>query len=74
MSEQTLSVPEAGKALGISRQTAYELARRDEFPLPVLRVGKKLRVSTIALARLLGAEDAQIDAEPGAALIEEKPD
>ena len=58
MSEQTLSVPEAGKALGISRQTAYELARKDEFPLPVLKVGKKLRVPKAALARLLCAEDA----------------
>ncbi len=58
MSQQTVSVPEAGEALGISRQTAYELARRDEFPVPVLKVGKKLRVSTAALARLLGAENA----------------
>ena len=50
----TLSVPEAGAALGISRQTAYELVRRHEFPLPVIKVGSKLRVPRVALARLLG--------------------
>ena len=58
MPRQTVGLVDAGLALGISRQTAYELARRNEFPLPVLKVGKKLRVSTAALARLLDAEEA----------------
>ena len=54
---RTVSLVSAGQALGVGRQTAYRLAQRNEFPLPVLKVGKKLRVSTAALARLLGAKE-----------------
>ena len=39
----------AGKVLGIGRTRAFELARRGEFPVPVLRVGHTYRVPTAAL-------------------------
>jgi excisionase family DNA binding protein len=48
---KTMSVPEAGRQLGISRNAAYAAARRGE--LPVLRFGKKLRVPVCRLERLL---------------------
>lgn len=48
--------PNAAGALGIERTTAYELARRNEFPVPVIRVGRSLRVSAAMLLRLLGVE------------------
>jgi excisionase family DNA binding protein len=48
---QTISVPEAGKRLGIGRNAAYEAARRGE--LPVLKFGKRLVVPLAALARKL---------------------
>lgn len=48
---QTLTVSEAGRALGISRGAAYEAARRGE--LPVLRLGKRIVVPRAALERLL---------------------
>lgn len=51
MTNQTCSVPEAGKALGIGRCTAFRLAR--EGKIPVLRLGKKLRVPLPALEELL---------------------
>jgi excisionase family DNA binding protein len=46
-----LTVEEAGRALRISRGTAYALARRGV--LPSVRVGRSLRVPRAGLARLL---------------------
>ncbi|GMQ90467.1 MAG: hypothetical protein BMS9Abin10_0849 [Gammaproteobacteria bacterium] len=48
---ETLSVPEAGEILGISRNGAYDAARRGE--LPVIKIGRKLLVPRIALERML---------------------
>lgn len=42
------------RLLGISRNTGYSLIRRGEFPLPVIKVGKKLLVPKIAITKLLG--------------------
>jgi excisionase family DNA binding protein len=47
----TISVPEAGRRLGLGKNLSYEAARRGE--LPVLRFGRKLRVPLVALERLL---------------------
>ena len=47
----TLSVPEAGRRLGLGKNAAYEAARRGE--LPVLRFGRKLRVPRVAFERML---------------------
>lgn len=48
--------PTAGKAYRISRSQLYDLARRDELPFPVLRVGKRLRVTRADLLRSLGEQ------------------
>jgi excisionase family DNA binding protein len=45
------SIPQAGKLLGYSRNTAYDAARRGE--LPTIRLGHKIRVPKAALERLL---------------------
>ena len=37
-----LSVEEAGELLGVSRQVAYQLARRDDFPC--LRIGRRMLI------------------------------
>jgi excisionase family DNA binding protein len=47
----TITVPEAGRALGIGRNTAYAAARTGE--LPTLKIGKRLLVPVVALKRLL---------------------
>lgn len=52
----TVSVDRAAEILGISRSTAYELIRRDEFPVPVIRLGKRRVVSIVMLERLLAGE------------------
>lgn len=44
----------AARALGIGRTRAFELARRGEFPVKVLRVGATYRVPTAPLLELLG--------------------
>ena len=55
MSEETpltISVPEAGKRyFGLCRNASYEAAARGE--IPVVRIGKLLRVPVRALERLL---------------------
>lgn len=45
----------AAAALGLGRTKAYELARRDEFPCRVLRIGDNYCVPTPGLLELLGA-------------------
>ncbi|MBX7554865.1 helix-turn-helix domain-containing protein [Streptomyces sp. tea 10] len=47
----------AARALGICSTTAYRLIRNDEFPCPVLRVGRRYRIPTTELMRALGIED-----------------
>ena len=46
-------LPTAGQILGLSRTTAYALARQGRFPTPVLRVGRLYRVSVNDLLRVL---------------------
>lgn len=59
-----VDVTTAAQALGLGRSTAYELARRDEFPCPVLRVGSTYRIPTAGLLRVLGIEPPSIDEFP----------
>lgn len=47
----TVDVPTAGWFYDLSERTAYELARRGEFPVPVLRLGRTCRVRTADLLR-----------------------
>jgi excisionase family DNA binding protein len=49
-----VDVTTAARALGLGRSTAYELARRDEFPCRVIRVGSSYRIPTADLLRVLG--------------------
>ena len=46
-----VTVPEAAKLVGISRNLAYELVKRGE--LPVMRFGKRLIIPRAALERKL---------------------
>jgi excisionase family DNA binding protein len=46
-----ITVPEAAVMLGISRNFAYELARRGE--LPVIKFGKRLLIPRVALEKRL---------------------
>lgn len=48
----TYTVKEAATKLGISKNLAYDLARRGELP-GVIRLGKRLLISAAQLERLL---------------------
>lgn len=52
----TLTVPVAGKYLGLSRDSAYAAAHRGD--LPVIRIGRRMVVPTAALRKLLGVDAA----------------
>lgn len=49
----TVSLHRAAEILGIGQSTAYELARRGEFPVPVLMIGRSKRVALVQLERYL---------------------
>jgi hypothetical protein len=52
----------AGRAFGLGRTKAHQLARAGQFPVPVLRIGNSYRVTRAALLRALGESLAD---EPG---------
>jgi hypothetical protein len=47
-------VATVGQIFGLSRSSAYELARSGRLPVPVLRVGSRYRVSVAAILTALG--------------------
>jgi predicted DNA-binding transcriptional regulator AlpA len=50
-----VDLPTAAQVLGIGRTVAYRLVRSGQWPTPVLRVGRLLRVPTAPLLELVGA-------------------
>lgn len=61
LASATLTVPEAGEALGLSRSTAYRLARSGEFPVRVLELGRTLRIPRAEFERYLGITDGSVE-------------
>lgn len=49
----------AARALGLGRTKAHELARADEFPIPVHRLGRRYRVVRADLYAFLGHTTAK---------------
>lgn len=52
--EPTISVPEAGRLLGLKPRASYNAAARGE--IPVFRVGRYLRVPTATFLARLGLD------------------
>jgi hypothetical protein len=50
----TIDISTAAQVLGIGRSAAYELVRCGQWPTPVLRLGKLIRIPTKPLLELLG--------------------
>jgi len=50
-----MSIPEFARACSISRALAYDLARRNELPVPVIRLGRRMVLSRKAVEALLEA-------------------
>lgn len=58
----TVDLMTAAGALGLGRTKAYELARQDKFPCPVIRIGENYRIPTAGLLELLGVSpDGPVD-------------
>ncbi len=51
-----VSADQAFRCLGIDRTTGYRAIKTGTFPLPVIRVGRTIRIPTAALRRLLTIE------------------
>jgi predicted DNA-binding transcriptional regulator AlpA len=49
----TIDIPVAGSIIGLGRNKAYELVQRGEFPVPVLKLGCRLRVVTAHIRHLV---------------------
>jgi predicted DNA-binding transcriptional regulator AlpA len=54
----TIDVGMGGQAFGIGRTTAYQLARKGQFPCRIIRAGRACRVVTADLLRVLGLSAA----------------
>lgn len=57
----TMTIPEVAETFGISRTQAYELASQNELPVPVIRIGRQLRVSRALVDDLLSRTHPQED-------------
>jgi excisionase family DNA binding protein len=60
-----LNVEQAAEVLGLSRTAAYELIRSGEWPTPVFRLGRLIRIPTAPVLRLLGVEPEAIRSPTG---------
>lgn len=54
----TVSIRDLAIRLGIGRNLAYDLARTDRLPVPVIRLGRRMVVASAALDAVLGRCDA----------------
>ena len=61
LTKPTMSVDETAFVLGIGRATAYQAVRTGQ--IPSIKVGRRLRVPTAILVRMLG-----LDADAGQAV------
>jgi hypothetical protein len=48
-----LDVPEAARLLGIGRTLAYELVRTNQWPTPIIRVGRLIKIPSGPLLELV---------------------
>lgn len=54
-----VDVEEAARILGIGRTLAYRLVREGEWPTPVVRVGRLIKIPLAPLYEYVGAGSAQ---------------
>ena len=56
-----VNISTAAEVLGLGRSAAYELVRSGQWPTPILRLGRLIKVPTAPLIALVGI-DAQVHA------------
>lgn len=57
MAARFLNVQEAADFLGISKSCAYAAIDKGEFPVPVIKIGSRIKVPAAALHALAGAPE-----------------
>lgn len=61
----SVDLARAGRAFGLGRTKAFELAKQGRFPCRVIRVGEKYRVPRSAIFEALGINPARaVSSEP----------
>ena len=65
----TLSLAETAKRLGIGVTTAYQLVARNEFPIPVRRIGRTQKVKLISTCTLRSS-DSKTNPSPTALAVD----
>ena len=60
-----VDVTTAGRLLGVGRGAAYELVRTGQWPTPVVRLGRLIKVPTAPLLALLGLLGHPVQAAAG---------
>jgi predicted DNA-binding transcriptional regulator AlpA len=60
-----VSAEEAFDLLDIDRSTGYKAIREGTFPVPVLRIGRTIRIPTVPLRRLLEMSEDGIPYDTG---------
>jgi excisionase family DNA binding protein len=75
-----LSVEETAILLGETRSTLYRAVKAGTLPLPVLRIGSRIRIPRVAVERLVAGIDpdpapirAQVSADQGLAAVAPSP-
>lgn len=53
MKRETCNLIEAAVRLGLGRNQAYEAVKRGDFPVPIIKVGNRIKVPIKPLDRLL---------------------
>jgi hypothetical protein len=61
----TVTIPEAAEILGVDPDAAYRAVKRGEFPVPTIRVGRRIVVPAAPLRAVLGIDSPEA---PGSAL------
>lgn len=51
-----LSVDEAARLMGIGRTLAYELIRTNEWPTPIVRLGRRIKIPPGPLLAILAGD------------------
>lgn len=49
----TMGLEEFARVIGISKNSAYSAAKEDRLPVPVIRIGRRVVVSRLAVDELL---------------------
>ena len=54
-----VDVPTAAAVFGVGKSAAYELVRTGQWPTPIVRLGRQIRIPTLPLLALVGITESR---------------